>query len=80
MNIHKVDFGNGTATWKCSNCGTENPYDKETADKALAIAAESLKTAAESLKTIPAALLFGALKAIGWLCLGIAALKFSGVI
>ena len=73
MNIHSVDFGTKNVTWKCEKCGTANPYDKETADKALAVASESLKA-------LPAALLFGALKAIGWLCIGIAALKFTGVI
>ena len=62
-----------TVNWKCKSCGTENPYDKETADKALEVAKGALKT-------VPVALFFGALKAIGWLCIGIAALKFTGVI
>jgi hypothetical protein len=62
-----------TITWKCEKCGHPNPYDKETADKALAVAKEALKT-------VPMALLFGALKALGWLFIGIAALKYVGVI
>ena len=72
MDIHKVDFKDNTVTWKCKACGAENPYDKETVDKALELAKESLKA-------IPAALFFGALKAIGWLCIGIAALKYVKV-
>jgi hypothetical protein len=60
-------------TWKCSKCGHENEYDKETTDKALWVAKEGLKT-------VPAVLFFEALKAVGWLCIGIAALKWVKVI
>jgi hypothetical protein len=73
MDIHSVDFGTKKVTWKCSQCGHENEYDKETADKALEVAKEGMKA-------VPVALLFGALKALGWLFIGIAALKFAGVI
>jgi hypothetical protein len=62
-----------TITWKCKNCGHESPYDKETTDKALEVAKEGLKA-------VPMALFFGALKALGWLFIGIAALKYVGVI
>jgi hypothetical protein len=73
MDIHSVDFGTKKVTWKCSKCGTANEYDKETVDKALDVAKEGLKA-------VPMALFFGAIKAVGWLCIGIAALKFTGVI
>ena len=55
-------------------CYCEECYNnQEIKDKAMDIAKESLKI-------VPTALLFGALKALGWLFIGIAALKYTGVI
>jgi len=63
---HPIDTGD--------KCYCEECYDEQKVkDKAMDIAKESLKI-------IPTALLFAALKALGWLFIGIAALKFTGVI
>jgi FtsH-binding integral membrane protein len=59
--------------WKCRQCGYENKLDKETVDRAFGMAAKGLAFA-------PVALLFGSIKALGWLFIGIAALKWTGVI
>lgn len=62
-----------TEGWLCEKCGHENKLDKETTDRAL-------RVAERALISVPIALTFGAMKAVAWLLLGVAALKFVGVI
>jgi hypothetical protein len=59
--------------WKCSKCGFENEFPKEQIEK---MQASMIKM----LAFMPSALLFASLKALGWLFIGIAALKFVNII